>query len=271
VIQDIINILTRRFSGIHLILNPVKVQGPGSAQEIASAINQFNRYNLADVLIVGRGGGSLEDLWAFNEEIVAEAIFNSKIPIISAVGHETDTSISDFVADVRAPTPSAAAEIVIAEKEGHLNYLAQMQSRMAQSLQQLLRSYRHRLESMAKQPIFSSPYALLGQATQRLDDLKEELDVTMEHFIRDKKLHLKNFENQLKLLNPSTKITTYREKLKSLAAHLKSIDPKNVLKKGYTLIFREKGDSVIVSSKELAPGEKLRIQFHDGQTTVTNL
>jgi exodeoxyribonuclease VII large subunit len=271
VIQDIIHVLTRRFSGIHLILNPVKVQGPGSAQEIASAINQFNRYNLADVLIVGRGGGSLEDLWAFNEEIVAEAIFNSKIPIISAVGHETDTSISDFVADVRAPTPSAAAEIVIAEKEGHLTYLAQMQSRMAQSLQQLLRSYRHRLESMAKQPTFSSPYALLGQATQRLGDLNEEIDGAMQRFIRDKKLHLKNFENQLCLLNPSTKITTYREKLKSLAAHLKSIDPKNVLKKGYTLIFREKGDSVIVSSKELAIGEKLRIQFHDGQTTVTNL
>ena len=115
-IQDILNILTRRFSGFHLILNPVKVQGEGAAKEIAQAIDQFNLHNLVDVMIVGRGGGSIEDLWAFNEEIVAEAIYRSKIPVIAAVGHETDHCIADYVADVRAPTPSAAAEIVIAEK-----------------------------------------------------------------------------------------------------------------------------------------------------------
>jgi exodeoxyribonuclease VII large subunit len=122
-IQDMLNILTRRFSGFHLILYPVKVQGEGAAQEIAHAIEQFNHYELADVLIVGRGGGSIEDLWAFNEEVVAKAIFESKIPIISAVGHETDHCIADYVADIRAPTPSAAAEIVIAEKGQQLHHL----------------------------------------------------------------------------------------------------------------------------------------------------
>ncbi len=113
-IQDIINVLTRRFPGFHLILNPVHVQGTEAAREIAQAIEQFNQYRLADVLIVGRGGGSLEDLWPFNEEIVAKAIFESAIPIVSAVGHETDVTIADFVADLRAPTPSAAAEIISA-------------------------------------------------------------------------------------------------------------------------------------------------------------
>jgi exodeoxyribonuclease VII large subunit len=116
VIQDILTVLERRSSGMHLILNPVKVQGEGSAEEIARAIDDCNRYAICDVLIVGRGGGSLEDLWAFNEEIVVRAIARSQIPIISAVGHETDVSLSDFVADVRAPTPSAAAEICTAEK-----------------------------------------------------------------------------------------------------------------------------------------------------------
>ena len=116
VIQDILNVLTRRFSGFHLILYPVKVQGEGAAQEIAQAIEQFNKYQIVDVMIVGRGGGSLEDLWAFNEEIVASAIFHSQIPIISAVGHETDHCIADYVADVRAPTPSAAAEMCDCKK-----------------------------------------------------------------------------------------------------------------------------------------------------------
>ncbi len=123
VIQDILNVLSRRFSGFHLILNPVKVQGEGAADEISQAIEDFNRYQSVDVMIVGRGGGSLEDLWAFNEEIVAKAIFHSQIPIISAVGHETDHCIADYVADVRAPTPSAAAEIVIAEKKQQIDYL----------------------------------------------------------------------------------------------------------------------------------------------------
>jgi exodeoxyribonuclease VII large subunit len=134
VIQDILNVLTRRISGFHLILNPVKVQGPGAAQEIASAIDFFNRHQLADVLIVGRGGGSLEDLWAFNEEAVIQAIYNSKIPIVSAVGHETDFTLADFVADVRAPTPSAAAELVVQEKGAELQKLAQMQRGIRQGL-----------------------------------------------------------------------------------------------------------------------------------------
>ena len=130
VIQDILHILSRRLNKFHLILNPVKVQGETAAEEIAEAITQFNRYALADVLIIGRGGGSLEDLWAFNEEKLAKAIFDSQIPIICAVGHETDYCIADFVADVRAPTPSAAAEIVSVEKMQQLLFLSQAKTRI---------------------------------------------------------------------------------------------------------------------------------------------
>src|SRR3569832_283182 len=132
VIQDILNILSRRHAGFHLILNPVKVQGEGAAKEIAQAISHFNEYKLADVLIACRGGGSLEDLWPFNEEVVASAIYRSRIPVISAVGHETDFSISDFVADLRAPTPSAAAEIVMAAADHHLGQLLAFQKRFDQ-------------------------------------------------------------------------------------------------------------------------------------------
>lgn len=150
-IQDILNILTRRFSGFHLILNPVKVQGEGAAQEIAQAIQQFNDFDLVDVMIVGRGGGSIEDLWAFNEEIVADALYNSRIPTISAVGHETDHCIADYVADVRAPTPSAAAEIVIAEKAHQLQQLGQIQQRMQQTLRHLIRHQMQQLEGVKRQ------------------------------------------------------------------------------------------------------------------------
>ncbi len=157
VIQDIIHILRRRLSGFHLLLYPVRVQGAEAAGEIAQAIAEMNRYQLADVLIVGRGGGSLEDLWAFNEEVVAKAIFESRIPIISAVGHETDVTLADFVADLRAPTPSAAAEIVSAEKNLHLEFLSKMEKSLAYTLSHLLKRYQTHLASYQRHPLLASP------------------------------------------------------------------------------------------------------------------
>lgn len=213
VIQDILHILTRRFSGFHLILNPVRVQGEGAAQEIAQAIAQFNQHQLVDVMIVGRGGGSLEDLWPFNEEIVAEAIFNSKIPIISAVGHETDTCIADFVADVRAPTPSAAAELVIAEKEHELARIGQMQKRLLQCVAHLIRQDRHRLSGILKQPIFQSPYALLGPSMQRLDGLKTDLESSMRRYLTQKRALLEARSRLAQLLKPTAQIGQLRQEL----------------------------------------------------------
>lgn len=265
VIQDILNILSRRHAGFHLILNPVKVQGEGAAEEIAQAIDQFNQHGLADVLIVGRGGGSLEDLWAFNEEIVAQAIFRSKIPIISAVGHETDYAISDFVADVRAPTPSAAAEICMAASEEHLKALFHIDKQLIQTLLHFLKIRRQKLETLRKQPILSSPFAILGNAAQRLDDFSEELHFSLKRLVQSKGIELQAAKKRHQLLDPRIQVAHLRQKLFQLTAHLKAIDPKNLLKKGYSILFHENSGSVIFSSQELKAGDHVRLLLHDGQ------
>jgi exodeoxyribonuclease VII large subunit len=212
-IQDILNVLSRRFSGFRLLLNPVKVQGEGAAQEIAQAIDQFNRYRLADVLIVGRGGGSIEDLWAFNEEIVAHAIFHSAIPIISAVGHETDVCLSDFVADARAPTPSAAAAMAIADKGHQLHHLHQLHKRLLHTMALLVKRERSRFNTIIRQPPFASPYALLGVWLQRHDDVKLQVDQAVRRSLAAQRLQLDSLKRQLYALRPTTRIQQLRQQL----------------------------------------------------------
>ncbi len=246
VIQDILNVLTRRTAGFHLILNPVKVQGEGSAKEVAQAITQFNVLKNVDVIIVARGGGSLEDLWAFNERCVADAIFHSKIPVIAAIGHETDVSIADFVADVRAPTPSAAAEIVLKEKSALLERLGHIRQTLRSSIINRAAQFRLKLDRYAHHPIFKDPYALIAPFSQRLDDVTESISDQMHLKIERLKT---SFENK-KLL-------------------LAAFDPKNVLKKGYCIPFSEKGGHVILSTKQLKPKATLSLMFSDGDVSVT--
>jgi exodeoxyribonuclease VII large subunit len=178
-IRDILHVLNKRFSNVEVIINPVRVQGDGAKEDIASAIEEFNRLGNVDVMIVGRGGGSLEDLWAFNEEIVARAIYNSKIPVISAVGHEIDWTISDFTADKRAPTPSVAAEIVIAQK----NELAD------------------RLDEIEKK-ITDFPMDMVREYEQRLDEIEEGMVLRFEHYIELKNENFKLLSEKLGILSP---------------------------------------------------------------------
>jgi exodeoxyribonuclease VII large subunit len=270
VIQDILHILTRRCPGVQILLNPVRVQGEGAAQEIACAIKHFNQHKLADVLIVGRGGGSLEDLWAFNEERVAAAIYHSTIPIISAVGHETDFCIADFVADVRAPTPSAAAEIVVAEKAHQLQFLLQSRSRIKQTLAAQLNGYRQRLKALSRHPYLCNPYAVLGTHLQRLDDLSSNLMLSMRRFLEKKSLHLNASVRNKQMLGPLCKLIAEKKgALTQLAAHLQGIDPKNLLNKGYCILFHEKKDSVILTTRELELKDTLRIRVSDGTLKAT--
>ncbi len=308
VIQDIINVLTRRYGCFHLVLNPVKVQGDGAAQEIAHAINEFNAHDLVDVIIVARGGGSIEDLWAFNEEIVASAIFHSRIPIISAVGHETDVTIADLVADVRAPTPSAAAELVIAEREHHITYLEQCGKRMIQALSQQLKGYRQRLKDVMRQPVLSSPSKLLGSWMQRLDDIRQGIDQYMEIRLKQRRFQLNALERQAMTLRPSNQIRHLRqrltsldqalqssiqlaikrrpfdpvmlrqrlnnawtrtfdlriERLRHLQSALESIDPKKLLRRGFSILFSEKDGSIINSVQVLQSGAHVKIMLSDG-------
>lgn len=269
VIQDILNILTRRFAGFQVILNPVKVQGEGAAQEIAQAIADFNKHDLADVLIVGRGGGSIEDLWAFNEEIVAKAIFESRIPIISAVGHETDFTIADWVADVRAPTPSAAAEIAIAEKDNLLKFLNHAEQHCRQRITQQINQYRHRAAALQKHPLLSSPYTLLAPLIQRLDDFSRQLELLNPlNQIAQLTVRLSSYSPRLKSSFEQL-LRVKRERLSRLKEHLNSLNPKNVLKKGYTILFSEKGDSIILSAKDLQPDQRFTALLSDGKIAAT--
>lgn len=291
VIQDILHVLTRRFSGFHLVLNPVKVQGEGAAQEIARAIDDMNTHHLCDLLIVGRGGGSLEDLWAFNEEVVAASIFRSRIPIISAVGHETDVTLADFVADVRAPTPSAAAEIAVAEKTQQLKQLKQTAERLAESLQREIDQRKVRLESLATHPLLSSPEYLLAPYAQRLDELANDMKGAMQTLLMQLKMGLLAMKKGAGALNPIEKLRVWRqriegiekqllrsaqegvslrkERLHHLAVHLRAIDPRNLLTKGYCVLFPENKDSAIVSAKAIKPGQKISILMHDGRLRST--
>lgn len=214
-IQDILNVLTRRFSGFHVILNPVRVQGVEAPGEIVKAIRQFNEYNLVDVIILGRGGGSIEDLWAFNDEAVAEAVFYSKIPIICAVGHETDHCIAEYVADVRAPTPSAAAEIVIAEKAQQIHYLDQLSRRLDAIILQRLDHHRKVLGAFKKQSILSTPDKLVGPWMQKLDDLKEGIDLAMSKSLVQWKSLLQVRRQHVESFKPTTQIKYFRERLVS--------------------------------------------------------
>jgi exodeoxyribonuclease VII large subunit len=291
VIQDILNILKRRSWGFHLILNPVRVQGEGAAAEIAEAIRQFNEHKLADVLIVGRGGGSLEDLWAFNEEIVAKAIFESTIPIISAVGHETDHCIADLVADLRAPTPSAAAEIVTAEKKQQLDTLAQAHRRLHHTMLGSVREFKRKLEGVSRQPLLQRPLTLLARPCQQIDEMRERVDQSLKQQLIQRQLHLVAFQKQARALSPLSQLQQLREKfassrraihqtleqqlgqrlskLSQLVSHLKAIDPKNLLKQGYCILFAEKKDSVIFSTKQLSPQQKIALLLSDGEVRAT--
>ncbi|MBI4810409.1 MAG: exodeoxyribonuclease VII large subunit, partial [Ignavibacteriales bacterium] len=235
------NILSRRFPAVEVVLYPVKVQGEGAAEEIADAIKDFNKYGNIDVMIVGRGGGSLEDLWAFNEEIVARAIYNSKIPIVSAVGHEIDFTIADFVADLRAPTPSAAAELVVKHQSEIIEYLRNFCYNIEQEIRNIITSQKDRISSLFQSYSFNKPFDLVRQLTQRVDELSRYIDhATMHAF------------------------TINRQKLDSLHKRIISVNPETVLERGYAIVYRE--SKVIDRAQKLHPADEIQIKFHDGET-----
>jgi exodeoxyribonuclease VII large subunit len=286
VIQDILNVLNRRQQNFKLILNPVKVQGEGAAQEISQAIRAMNQYQLCDVMIIGRGGGSIEDLWAFNEEIVAQAIYESKIPIIAAIGHETDHTIACYVADIRAPTPSAAAEIVVKESKSYLDQLTQMDSRLKTALLHHLKHEKQKLLGILRSPLFQRSSALLGPSMQKLDDLKESLELSIKNKIDVYKNKVERFSRIIQALNPLVKINhnkirikekAYRldqlmafklknekHKLHRIEELLKAIDPKNILNKGYSILFSEKDRSVIKSIHSIQKHDRIEFLVSDG-------
>ena len=240
VIRDIINVSTRRNPNVHIRLLPVPVQGPGAAEQIAEKIKTMNEQKLADVLIVGRGGGSLEDLWPFNEEIVARAIYESKLPIISAVGHETDFTIADFVADLRAPTPSAAAELAVPDVYELKQKINNYQNRCRMSLKKQIQLMRLRYEKCMKSRVFTDPM-------RKIRDMSVALD-----------LYVQRLENRIKNIQKDSKT-----KYVKLVTKLDALSPLKTLTRGYTLT--EKDNKIIKSASELSQGDEIKIKFYDGE------
>ena len=245
-IRDILNVLDRRFSNINLIINPVRVQGELAPPEIASAIDEFNRLDLVDVILVTRGGGSIEDLWAFNTEIVARSVFNSNIPVISAVGHEIDWTISDYVADLRVPTPSAAAELVVASKEELINKISNIENILNLIINQRINRLKTKIDNLANSWVFTQPLNRVRQCQQQIDDLENRLKTALKH--------------RLETLNH--KLTLYTEKLHAYS-------PTRSLLRGYTITIDPQTRQTIKSVKNIVPGERLKILFSDGEVSAT--
>ena len=245
VIHDIQQIMARRYPLAELVLCPVKVQGEGAAKQVVQAIELFNRKKAVDVLIVGRGGGSMEDLWAFNEEMVARAIFDSKIPIISAVGHETDFTIADFIADMRAPTPSAAAEIAVPENEGMSLAVMNNYRRLNYLMDSILSSSKNTLQTL------STKHCFTGFADN----------------IYDNELYVSQLQNRL-LNKMQSKIELASQNLKHRIDNLENISPLKILQKGYSLTYDD-SQKLIRSAKNINVGDKINVVFNDGNITAT--
>ncbi len=242
-LQDIRSVLSRRHPSVEVILASVRVQGVSAAEEVAEAIEQMNRYGGIDVLIVGRGGGSLEDLWAFNEEKVARAIYASKIPIVSAVGHEIDFSIADFVADLRAPTPSAAAELIVRDRTELLEDIGNLCYTMRGAIDTQMLSFRERIASLLTSYSFNRPRDLVREFSQRVDEIDRSLSVSFNHIAR-----------------------TTHQRYDSLRYHLQALNPQGVLKRGYSIVRKE--GRIVSSARLLHRGDEAAIQFHDGTIDV---
>ena len=240
VLRDIYRVSKRRFPGIRLVLKPVQVQGTGAAEQIAQAVDFFNAHYPVDVLIVGRGGGSLEDLWAFNEEVVVRAIYNSAIPVISAVGHETDFTLADFVADERAATPSQAAEMAVRDGQEIAAQLLSLQNRLRNSAVQQLDIRRKGIVHLLTRPVMENPHLMLEQRMERLDNLATRLGQSGSQQLKQQVQHLTHLMDKLELMNPM-----------------------NTLRRGYGMV-RSKDNRVIATIQEVQAGDRIQVELQDG-------
>lgn len=239
-VRDIINVLGRRFPYAEIVFCPVLVQGDGAHLQLTDAVNLFNSERAADVIIIGRGGGSIEDLWEFNDEGLARAVYNSDIPVISAVGHETDFTICDFVADMRAPTPSAAAELAVPDANELQYALSALKNRMFLNVSSGIADRRSRLEYLTSKEALKSPDEMLLNRSQRLDTAFSKMLSSYENRIGGKKVEFI-----------------------SAATALSKLDPMSVLMRGFAFVSDKNGKNVY-SSQALAKGDKINVRFHDG-------
>ncbi len=241
-IRDFLEVATRRFRGANILVVPARVQGEGSPQEVARGIETANRMQCPpDVLVVGRGGGSLEDLWAFNTEVVVRAIFNSRIPVVSAVGHEIDVTLADLVADVRALTPSEAAERLFPSSDELKHRLGVLARRLSTGLRGRVVRMRSMLEALAKRRVLQRPHEYLYDRSRRLDELDARLQRAVQR-----------------------RITHFKDRLTAASTHLESLSPLAVLSRGYSVTQRADDGKIVRDAAQLQPGDLIRTQLHQG-------
>ena len=266
-IRDILQVLDRRFANLHVVLAPVRVQGAGAADEIAAAIDLLNKRGGLDVLIVGRGGGSLEDLWCFNEEAVVRAIVRSAIPVISAVGHEIDWTLSDFAADVRAPTPSAAAELVVKGKDELERRVADARRRLGLGARAAVAGWRNRLDRAARTPGLRDPLREVQRLQQGVDFLAVRLQKALAGLPQLVRQRTDAAARRMELA-ARMRIDENRRALKHAEAQLRMLNPKGVLARGYSLTKARDG-KILRSAGEARPGMQLETEFADGAVRST--
>lgn len=286
-VRDIMITLKRRYPQANIILYPVLVQGKGAAPSIVKAIEAMNSMGEAEVLIVGRGGGSLEELWAFNEEMVARAIFKSTIPVISAVGHETDFTIADFVADLRAATPTAAAELAVPQIEEIKATLQLRERQLRQALKQRVQHGRERLAALQRSPVLVHPRRTLQQHTERLDRLQQQLTRSIRSGVKLNKEQKSRMHHSLLRFNPTEQVASAkknREKsqrqlnqamlsilkgnqtqLSAAIRQLDALSPLKVMSRGYSLVYDEQEKRLIKSVSDVQLGDLVKIRVNDGQ------
>ncbi|HEY0369615.1 MAG TPA: exodeoxyribonuclease VII large subunit [Chthoniobacterales bacterium] len=288
-IRDMLNVLQRRAPNLEIIINPVRVQGVGAAQEIAVAIRELatpnESFDPVDLIVVTRGGGSIEDLWEFNEEIVARAIFESAIPIVSAVGHEIDFTICDFVADLRAPTPSAAAELIVQDASELQRRIDELRNCLRRYLQNFIEQSRTRLQQMSERVLRRELATRMNEARQRLDWLRESLTKDLRQSAAEKRQRLTTAMNKLQAHSPAREIilrrsrfANFEQRLRTSAPHLlehvrqrftraervlRVLGPDATLERGYTITTNADGE-IIRSTASVHPGVRLRTRVRDG-------
>jgi exodeoxyribonuclease VII large subunit len=284
-VRDFLRIVTRRFAGLQVLVCPVRVQGETAAAEIAAALGTLNRLGDLDVIVLARGGGSLEDLWAFNEEAVARAVAASKIPVISAVGHETDVTIADFVADLRAPTPSAAAELVVREKTELARQVATLRTRLVRAMSQRAGRFTDRLADFRRRRVLTDPGRPLRDWARRVDDLGSRLGGAMA---RQDRRARERLERAARALRPGLLAAPVRHQrrlagqlggrlergvregtarrrraMEALAARLDGLSPLACLARGYAIAALPGGE-VLTRAERVRPGERVTVRLHEG-------
>jgi exodeoxyribonuclease VII large subunit len=264
-IRDVLHVVQRRNPALEIILAPARVQGDGAALEIAAAIRTLNEFGNLDLILVTRGGGSLEDLWAFNEEVVARAIFESAIPVVSAVGHEIDFTIADFVADVRAATPSAAAEIITEDVFASREFIGDAMNLMQLRVRRRMRIESENFDSLAGRLSRLHPRRRLDDSLQRLDDLQSGLLRNLKSASRSRNLVLQNLAGRFLRAKPSLALKMRRGNLRQLEKRLNSLGPEQVLARGYSITTDAASGKVLRDAATVKAGQKLKTRLAKGE------